>query len=293
MYTRNIFYATFIILLSYNAYSMKRTYSIPANTTLPPLLDKYTPETLITEIQKHIAVPDLIAINSLLSMHTATKLSQNQKNTLYELAIETEKAINTQIMHIKSSSQKDLSLYSAQQKNLIEIINLLYAFKFLTGLKFPQALFTPPPYKDVLNRQNLDEALKALIANEQEKIYVCCFHLTLRSLADSLVNAKNNGISIEVIIDKEQLYGDLAAIRILQENKISILAPQNAPYEAMHHKFFIFKKNIRNKSLIWTGSYNPTGHGNERSWDDVVILDNPAIAEEYIKRFEEVKNRSK
>jgi phosphatidylserine/phosphatidylglycerophosphate/cardiolipin synthase-like enzyme len=275
-------------------------------STLPAPRESYTPKTLLAEIQDNIALPNPIAMKSLLSTQAAAQLNQDQKKSLYEQALETKKEIdqwvvgtNIEISYFSgntesvNSSQKALSLYSTQQKNLVEIINLLYTFKFLPALTFPQALFTHPPYKNVLNRQNLDEALKSLIANEQEKIYVCCFHITLRSVANSLVNAKNNGIAIDIIIDQEQLHKDLAAINIIRENKIAVLAPQNDKFEHMHHKFFIFKKNILNKSLVWTGSYNPTPNANERSWDDVVILDNPTIIEEYIKRFEEVKNRSK
>jgi len=306
MRIRNFFYTALIILLPYNTYGMKRSYNMAMGSNLAALKESYTPKTLLVEIQKNIALPNPIAIKFLLSTQTAAQLNQNQKQSLYEQALETKREIdqwitgtNIEISYFSgdtesvSSSQKDLSLYTTQQKNLVEIINVLYTFKFLPALIFPQALFTHPPYKDVLNRQNLDEVLKSLIANEQEKIYVCCFHITLRGVANSLVNAKNNGVAIDIITDQEQLYKDPAAINIIRENKISVLAPQNDKFENMHHKFFIFKNNIFNKSLVWTGSYNPTPNANERSWDDVVILDNPAIIEQYIKRFEEVKNKSK
>jgi phosphatidylserine/phosphatidylglycerophosphate/cardiolipin synthase-like enzyme len=40
------------------------------------------------------------------------------------------------------------------------------------------------------------------------------------------------------------------------------------------------------------GSYNLTGHTNENSWEDVVLLDDKDVIQDYLNRFEEIKQIS-
>ena len=37
----------------------------------------------------------------------------------------------------------------------------------------------------------------------------------------------------------------------------------------------------------------PTPHGDTRSWDDILIVDDQTIIDQYIERFEEAKSRSR
>ena len=100
--------------------------------------------------------------------------------------------------------------------------------------------------------------------------------------------------TIDIIADQDQGKSLNAkwVLTILQEKDIPIASPKNDTFEQMHHKFFIFKKNLFDKPLLVIGSYNPTDHSTTHSWDDILITDDSNIIEQYQNRFEEVKKRS-
>lgn len=203
----------------------------------------------------------------------------------------TEDATNAQIIQ-KFSFEADL-------EQATQIKNLLKAFQLLKGFRFPQALFTQQPYNGN-PAQSLDMVLEALIENEQEQVQVCCYHLTLHNIAEALVNQMNKGVAIEVVTNQKQ--GDirpdkptkavLHTLKHLVKNGIAVVAPKNNGYEDNHHKFFIFTSNVTNKALIWNGSYNPTGHANKNSWDDVTIIDDAGVVQSFCDRFDQIKAAS-
>lgn len=171
----------------------------------------------------------------------------------------------------------------------------LKLFNVLPDLHFPQAVFTDIPYtKKNIQRPNLDEIIATLINTEQEKVSICCYHLLSDPIKKALIQQQKQGISIEIITDQKQGNKDChyKTVKELINNKISVLAPQNDKYEQMHHKFFIFKRNISNKPIMATGSYNPTPHGNNSSWDDLTIEQDGRLIAQYLQRFNTAKKRS-
>ena len=286
----------------------------PSIQKIPDAITKAASEKdpLIISIQNAIANADIAETNKLLSKNTAKTLNANQKKHLLEYAQEIAEKIKNSSLVIINKLKKEIELttnietkkslepvllsYETRHINLHTIIDALQALQLLSDFIFPKIFFTPQPYNRLVDRRPyLDTIIIKLINAEQEKIYVCCFHLALTEIAQALINAKNRGVSIEVITDKSYttIQANIFAIKILKDNGITVQSPNNDPGEQMHHKFFIFKKNILNNSLVWTGSYNPTPNGNNRSWDDVVILANPEIVTQYIERFEEIQKRSR
>jgi phosphatidylserine/phosphatidylglycerophosphate/cardiolipin synthase-like enzyme len=51
----------------------------------------------------------------------------------------------------------------------------------------------------------------------------------------------------------------------------------------MHHKVFIV-----DKSIVITGSYNPTNNGNTRNDENILIIHDPEIADLFNQEFESV-----
>jgi phosphatidylserine/phosphatidylglycerophosphate/cardiolipin synthase-like enzyme len=252
-----------------------------------PLVTKYelnSPESLfLSEIQEQIyADTDQSIMANLLWKPNAPELDQNDRNKLHADIEALEKSLTkmpSEIFH----------------NNLIAKKNLLYAFTLFPKLAFPQAFFTAVPYMRIKDkRPYLHKIIEAFVNNEQEGILVCCFHVTLRSLGEALIAQKEKGISIEVVTNQSQgsKKEDSRIIEQLEAKNIPILSPKNKKYEQMHHKFFIFKRNLLNKAILVTGSYNPTPHGDINSWDDLIIVDDPTVIDAYTKRFEEVKQRS-
>ncbi len=313
MFIKKFFYMTVLLLLPCLTHSMetevnlKRDREESLGNTISSQETKKTKtitseNQLILEIKKNIFNMNPAVIGTLLSANDASDLTKEQKDALHK---EAEQCKNTILQmrtmaNIFTSNADDQSIkekfsYDTEYENAKKITNYLYAFKFLKKLTFPQALFTPRPYfRNNDLRPNLDRVLEAIIMNEQEKISVCCFHITLFNIAQALVNQKNEGVSVEVLTNQKQSETNpvLHAITHLIENDISVACPKTRDYETNHHKFLIFKNNIHDKSLLWTGSYNLTGHTNENSWEDVIILDDKEVIQDYLNRFQEIKQIS-
>ncbi len=283
-------YMGLILLFAYQTYGMKRGGSpIPnirptkvANTQDVP--NPFASE-LYKKIEDSIYAADPVAIEQLLSQPQAHLLNPKEK---YEL--------NALIKDVKEALLMNPVTGAADLKRIAAIENYLFAYEGIPQFKFPQVFFSADPYnRPADTRPDLSLIIAGLIKNEKEKIYVCCFHFTLGSLGEALVEQKDKGVSVEIITNQSQgsKPQDKFIITKLQESGIPVLSPQNDKFEQMHHKFFIFQKNLLDKRLLVIGSYNPTKHGNTNSWDDIMILDDPVIIDQYLARFEEVKSRSK
>ncbi len=53
----------------------------------------------------------------------------------------------------------------------------------------------------------------------------------------------------------------------------------------MHHKFVLFEKNILDKSLLWTGSFNFTKSANSKNQENVLIVDDAYLIQLYSNHF--------
>lgn len=245
---------------------------------------------------------DLAGVRHQLSQHEETqKLTPEERNTLFDKAAEScHKISNMQrfgsMLIGNMTDELLIQKFSFEQeaKQAHKIKNLFYAFKLLKDFKFPQVHFGPQPYAKQDLRPSLNTILESLIMNEEKEISVCCFHLTIYTVAQALVNQKKQGVLVEVITNQKQNEKNpvLQPIKHLVENDIVVSAPKNQAFETNHHKYFIFKSNVCKKPLVWAGSYNCTGHSNENSWEDVTIFDDAKIVENYRARFSEIKAAS-
>lgn len=311
MFKLPIFQVLALSLLSFHLYTMEKPedgHSIrkeienSESTQAPAKKAKCDPdiekELTTLEITKQIYNLNVTALSTYLSQDSCKFLNYEDKYALFKLAAEHANKIdefaklgsqltaNTQDPYIKELFAHNRETLASRHNALI-----LNAFLYLKNFKFPQALFTPRklPYYPPL-----DKALESLISTEQQEIYSSCFHLTLYNIAAALAEKKKEGIQVEIVTNQNQGGNPiLQPIKHLIASGIQVLTPRSSGYEMNHHKFFIFKNNILNKSLLWTGSYNPTGNSNHNSWDDVIILDDIDVIKDYENRFKEIKSASK
>lgn len=249
-------------------------------------------------IKKSIYNIDHVALGNLLITNEATQLSKEEKENFHAQAKEYKQRIKDMcIIGYEITSKSDNEeikarfSYDSEYNNAQKISRNLYAFKTLPKLTFPQAFFTNAQrYRASTPNQTPDQALLALIKNEQEKISICCFYFDLENIANKLVHKKNNGVTVEVLTTQTQK--NLAALTLLAKNGISVLAPQNDPYEMNHHKFALFKRNLFDKKLLCNGSFNYTDSAIQRNWEDMTISDDADMITQFEQQFENVKNCS-
>lgn len=148
-----------------------------------------------------------------------------------------------------------------------------------------QAFFSPD--------DDIKKILLDLIAHEEKDIKISIFMLTDKTIAQALIDAKNRGVDIEIIADGACNKDRFSKIKLLQDAGIKVYVYQaqgNTVFnEIMHHKFVIFKQNIHQKSLLWTGSFNFTKSANDRNHENVLVIEESAVVDQYSKKFEELK----
>ncbi len=164
-------------------------------------------------------------------------------------------------------------------------------------IALPHAVFSPM----------ILPCLMKLIHEEKERIYGACYEFDDVRLAEPLIQARNNEIMVNLIVNgaSRQEKGPITFIvDLLLKNGIKVfdsfqryddtdLAYGNHR-ELMHHKFIIFSKNgSAEKPLLVTGSYNWTKNACKNNWENVVILNDPTVIFRFLEQWLELKEHSK
>jgi len=123
-----------------------------------------------------------------------------------------------------------------------------------------------------------------LINKSTTSIYIPTFLITNKDLTNSLIEAKNRGVKIKIILDAANSNSVYSMHKKLRENGIDVKVENYAG--KMHAKSII----IDNKYLI-IGSMNFSKSGNTKNDENVIILTNPKLAEFYTKYFNELWNK--
>jgi phosphatidylserine/phosphatidylglycerophosphate/cardiolipin synthase-like enzyme len=123
----------------------------------------------------------------------------------------------------------------------------------------------------------LISALKA--ANTSIRFMI--FTFADKDVANLLYNKDYLGLDVKGVIEKRQSgkysqYEVLKGFTILDDNP-----------HTMHHKVFIIDGEV-----VVTGSYNPTARGTEGNDENMVIIHDRAIAQQYLEEFESVYDQS-
>lgn len=152
---------------------------------------------------------------------------------------------------------------------------------------FKHALFSP--------EDDVQKILLELIGQEKEYILVAVFSFTDGAIAQALIDAKKRGVTVEVITDISCTRDKFTKIGYLKEHgvKVYVYNPKNLSIlnNIMHHKFVLFGKNIENKPLLWTGSFNFTKSAQVNNQENILILDELPLIERYRKQFALLKEK--
>lgn len=155
------------------------------------------------------------------------------------------------------------------------------------GLSLCQAFFTP--------QDDLTALFIKMIDQEKKSIKGAIYMFTDKKIAQAMINAKNRGVDITLILDQISM-SSCGKGKLLQENGVPVLVHRTEefnPYTMalMHHKFFIFESNYDNKSWLWTGSWNCTVRGTSYNNENVIILDDEQVIKSYLDCFLKLQNK--
>lgn len=113
----------------------------------------------------------------------------------------------------------------------------------------------------------------------EKSIYFMTFSFTDEDTADILLFKEN--VDVKGVFEKVQAGSKYSQYQRLKDFGLDVKLDNNK-YN-MHHKVFI----IDNSTVI-TGSYNPTGSGNYRNDENILIIYDEEIAMKFLEEFEKI-----
>jgi phosphatidylserine/phosphatidylglycerophosphate/cardiolipin synthase-like enzyme len=128
-------------------------------------------------------------------------------------------------------------------------------------------------------------ALLRAVRSAHHAIYVQAYLLTSRSLAKSLIEAKQRGIVVEILVDR-----DMSA-KPGGGSQLTLLAAAGIPvfietrYAAAHNKIILVDPEEAQSAVV-TGSYNFTFAAQARNAENLLIIrDKPELAMAYLHNW--------
>lgn len=115
------------------------------------------------------------------------------------------------------------------------------------------------------------------LSKAKQSIRFMTFSFTDDDIGNILLQKHNEGVDIKGIFEKTQ-ENDYVEYFKLKKANLEVRWDNNTAN--MHHKVFIVDDNI-----VITGSYNPTGNGNNYNDENILIINDKDIAKKYIDEF--------
>lgn len=147
--------------------------------------------------------------------------------------------------------------------------------------------FTSPEYptnKDHY-KGGLDTYLVNLMNKSTKTLDVADYDFDLSNVADAMVAAKNRGVVVRMVTDTDTYTNKdasvQAAFKKLLDAKIPIVQDNRGPI--MHNKF-----TVVDKTYVETGSWNYTLYDTYRLNNNMIIIHDPKLAENYTVEFEKM-----
>lgn len=146
-----------------------------------------------------------------------------------------------------------------------------------------------------LGKMNLQNKLMNRIDAAQHSIDICFYSLSGSpgdDIADRLLAAKDRGVKIRAIFETDN--ANTNAIGLLRNNVPAIVDnfdKTNAGAGLMHNKFAIIDARDRSSDTddwVIMGSWNPTEPGSRNDAQNVVEIQDQALANAYTREFEEM-----
>lgn len=157
----------------------------------------------------------------------------------------------------------------------VAVICCIAAFSVVGG-GFPcdvESFFASPQVDGVVENQLVAEILAA-----SESILIAMYNLTDDQLGAALIEAKNSGTTVTILVDREALTASGSEVDRLVKEGISVLSSTSGG--AFHHKFAII-----DSVTVVTGSYNWTEAANKDNYENVVIVRCADIAQRFIDQW--------
>ncbi|MFH1320030.1 MAG: phospholipase D-like domain-containing protein [Bacteroidota bacterium] len=141
---------------------------------------------------------------------------------------------------------------------------------------------TASPVADAISVPNyFADTIIAYIDKAQNTLDICMYNNSNSSIVYAINNAYNRGVSIRYVTDLTTMNSALSSmdanIQVLKGNSVGI----------MHNKFVVIDVNSQDSSWVITGSTNWTSNNLESDYNNMVIIQDQALARAFTLEFEE------
>lgn len=119
------------------------------------------------------------------------------------------------------------------------------------------------------------------LADSKHSIYFMTFSYTEDKISDAMIARRKAGLEVRGVFESQNAHGSGADFSRLRQGGVNVLEDGNC--YILHHKVII----IDERTVI-TGSYNFTGSAERDNDENLVIVDDPALARLYLEEFARV-----
>lgn len=151
-----------------------------------------------------------------------------------------------------------------------------------------QVLFSPD--------DNVAGELISLIEKEKKSVKAAVYSLMHKGVAKALIDAKNRGVNVEVIVDPFSIKSSSPANKMREAHIPVFVWSPPLKYKAKNGKQIKERKSLMHDKFcvlgdkcVWTGSFNFTFQATSSNRENVVILESAQIAAQYLAEFDRLK----
>jgi phosphatidylserine/phosphatidylglycerophosphate/cardiolipin synthase-like enzyme len=168
------------------------------------------------------------------------------------------------------------------RRRVLFLLGLLASVTFSSIAPTTEALFAP----DDRPKNKLIE----LITAAKKKIYAAVYMFTEKGIAAALIDAKQRGVDVRMVVDPTSTANQYGQAFELQKNKIPVFVFDTKQHHATNARVRAFAPLMHNKfavvdGVVWTGSFNWTQSANSRNQENVIITDDKSICQKYEQQF--------
>lgn len=123
-----------------------------------------------------------------------------------------------------------------------------------------------------------------LIDNAKNYVYLASFLIIQKEIVDALIDAASRGLDVRVVTDMDSMTEHQSIINNLEDNGVKIVFDKRMG-DYMHNKFIVIDDEI-----VVTGSTNYRDRSFYHNTNDIVIIHDRGVAENYKDEFLEMFN---
>jgi len=125
------------------------------------------------------------------------------------------------------------------------------------------------------------------IQKAQRSIHFLAYSFTSDDIADAILERTHSGVAVSGVFEASQVASNLGGeYQRLLDARLDVRLDSNV-YN-MHHKLIIIDEQV-----VITGSYNFSANAEERNDENLLVIDNPALAGQYEAEFARIYSQAK